>query len=137
MITLKQYFGEKPHTPEQEANAIDLLWRVNALLKEAADNGAYNYPVDVDTGTQISGARNGAGDGGFRLSNASTGAPLSSHKEAKGIDVFDPVGLLDAWITDEILAKYGLYRENPHHTIGWTHLTTRAPGSGMRTFRIK
>ena len=137
MITLKQYFGDKPHTPEQEENAIDLLWRVNGLLKEAADNGAYNYPIDVDTGTQISGSRNGTGDGGFRLPNAATGAALSSHKEAKGLDVFDPVGLLDSWITDEVLAKYGLYREHPHHTVGWSHLTTRKPASGARSFRIK
>ena len=134
MITLQQYFGGKEHTPDQEQCAIYLLNHVNALLDAAHEAGAYDYEIDPDTGTQISGSKGGSGDGGFRLPASTTGSPTSSHKEAKGVDVYDPQGRLDAWITRKILIKYNLYREHPDKTLGWMHLTTRCPGSGCRTF---
>lgn len=134
MITLEKYFGGKQHTKEQSLAATDLLARVNSLLIEAAQQGAYSYDVDCDTGCFISGSKGGTGDGGFRLPDATTGSPLSSHKEAKGIDIYDPCNKLDDWITDGILATHGLYREHPSKTLGWCHLTTRAPGSKSRTF---
>ena len=143
MITIEQYFREKPRTDEHETAAVDLLERVNALIDEAVVAGAFKRTIDPDTGTEISGSRGGAGDGGFRLPNATTGKSLSSHKEAKGVDVFDPYEQLDDWLTafehdgsggNSKLEEYGLYREAPGATPGWTHLTTRAPGSGRRTF---
>lgn len=142
MITIAQYFGAKPHTAEEEAFATDLLTRVNALRDEAEAAGIKRL-IDPDTGTEISGSRGGAGDGGFRLPTATTGRGKSSHKEAKGGDVFDPADKLDAWITtydrsggidNTLLEKHGLYREHPDSTEGWCHLTTRAPGSKRRTF---
>ena len=136
MITWEQYFGAKPHTDEQGAFATNLLFRVNMLLDEARAAGAYHDAIDPDTGSQISGSRGGAGDGGFRLPTATTGATKSAHKEARAVDVFDPQGHLDAWLTDQTLEKYGLYREAPQSTYGWTHLTTRAPSSGRRTFEV-
>lgn len=135
MITQTQYFGAKPHTEAQDALATDLLMRVNLLIDEAVDAG-FVRSIDPDTGTEISGSKGGAGDGGFRLPGATTGAPNSSHKEARAVDVFDPAGKLDAWITDEVLEKYGLYRETPGATFGWCHLTTRPPKSGKRTFSV-
>ena len=135
MITPEQYFGDKPHSEEQAECATNLLYRVNALIVEACAAGSFTECLDPDTDTQISGAKNGAGDGGFRLPTSTTGSAQSSHKEAKAVDVFDPVGRLDAWLTDEILEKYGLYRESPLATVGWTHLTTRSPHSGKRTFQ--
>lgn len=135
MITQAQYFGSKPHTPEQDALATELLTRVNILLDDAIGSGVFTLQNDPDTGTQISGSKGGAGDGGFRLPGATTGAPNSSHKTAQAVDVFDPAGRLDAWLTDEKLTVYGLYREAPASTVGWTHLTTRAPNSGKRTFQ--
>lgn len=134
MITRDQYFifkgVEKDHSPEQEANAVELLLRVNELL--TALNWA--YPIDADTGTSISGSKGGSGDGGFRDVFSKTGAPHSSHREGKAVDVFDPNNELDALLTDELLEAYGLYREHPDDTEGWCHLTTRAPHSGHRTF---
>jgi len=137
MITADQYFHDKPHTLKHGLSADELLKRVNALLAFAATCSAYTYPIDIDTMTQISGSRGGSGDGGFRLSNAATGAAKSSHKEARGVDVFDPNEVLDNWLTDNVLSEYGLYREHPDHTPGWCHLSTRPPGSSLRTFRIK
>ena len=130
MITVAEYFGHKAHTPEHEAAATELLERVEKLCMTLA----WDWPTDPDTGTSISGSRGGAGDGGFRLTTATTGAATSSHKEAKAVDVFDPKNELDDLITDALLTAYSLYREAPETTIGWCHLTTRAPKSGRRTF---
>ena len=130
MISISDYFQAKPHTHEHEANAVELLDRVEKLCMTLA----WDYPIDPDTGTSISGSKGGAGDGGFRLSTATTGAATSSHKEAKAVDVFDPKNELDDLITDALLSAYGLYREDPSKTQTWCHLTTRAPKSGKRTF---
>lgn len=134
MITTEQYFGKKSAPPEHRANAEDLLRTVNALLAMATFAGIYGEMIDADTGTQISGSKGGSGDGGYRLPDAATGRARSSHKEAKGVDVFDPYEALDGWLTDEILTEFGLYREHPSATRGWCHLSTRAPRFGRRTF---
>jgi len=90
------------------------------------------YKCDVDTGTFISGSKGGSGDGGFRLTTATTGAALSSHKEASGIDIYDEGDKLDNLLDahPEILEKFNLYRETPSATRGWCHLTKRPPKSG-------
>lgn len=142
MIILPQYFGAKPHTEQHEAWAIDLLERVNELIEEAVRLEVFEREIDPDTGTEISGSRGGTGDGGFRLPTSTTGRQNSSHKEARGVDVYDPFEHLDIWLSsfdsadgsNWKLKQYGLYREAPKATPGWCHLTTRAPGSGRRTF---
>jgi len=143
MITIEQYFGNKAHTPAQETLARDLLWRVEALWAEAVADGVPRH-IDPDTGTEISGSRGGAGDGGFRLPTATTGQGLSSHKEARGVDPFDKDDEFDNWLNqfessdgeggNSKLEEYGLHREHPSTTRTWCHLTTRAPRSGKRTF---
>lgn len=152
MITLDEYFHDprsldeglqKPHFPHQEVAALDLLTRVNALIDEAEASARFKRIIDLDTGCEISGVHGGAGDGGFRAPTTTTGAGGSSHREGKGVDAYDPGNLLDDWLSEfdkddgkenEMLAKHGLYREHPSKTEGWCHLTTRAPGSGKRTF---
>lgn len=135
MISLEEYF-RKPRSPAQEEYARDMLARVAALLVEAQAAGAYlSTWVNPHTRCRISGSKDGDGDGGFRTPGSRTGAPNSSHKEARAVDVYDPLNKLDGWITDAVLEKHGLYREHPEATHGWCHLTTRAPGSGKRTFR--
>jgi hypothetical protein len=130
MITSNQYFAGKPHNPIHENNFIDLIGRIEAMLSYLG----YTPPVCPNTGTQISGSKGGSGDGGFRLQTATTGSGNSSHKEAKGIDIYDPLNTLDDMLTDEVLTKFNLYREAPESTHNWCHLTTRAPASGHRTF---
>lgn len=141
MLTPNKYF-RKPHSTEQVNAAADLLDRVNTLLAEAVAQGAYQWVDDPDTGCEISGSAGGDGDGGFRTPGSRTGSAGSSHREARGVDVYDPEDRLDAWL-DQFeqaagfnwkLAEHGLYREAPSVTKFWTHLTTRAPGSGRRTF---
>lgn len=154
MITVEQYFTHpitkvmKPHSPAQRNAAATLLSKVNAML---VDELGWEWLIDQDTGTSISGARNGNGDGGFRLDDAATGKGHSSHKilyvqqpdgtwvrdpdNAKaGVDVFDPFNWIDNRLNDAMLERYDLYREHPAATQGWCHLTDRRPHSGLRTF---
>ena len=133
MITLQQYFGKKPHTKEQEQQARVLLGKVG-LLCQYYGVTPFTCP---NTGSQISGVKNGAGDGGFRLATSTTGAATSSHKDGMGVDVYDPDEILDKAISknEQGLIIHDLYREHPDATKGWVHLTTRAPASKRRTFR--
>lgn len=142
MITITEYFGVKPHSKEQESIAADLIERRNRLREEWARATGKECPIDPDTGTEISGSRDGAGDGGFRLETATTGRPGSPHKQACGIDDYDPGNELDDWLdlfegengANPKLEEHGLYRERPGETPGWCHLQTRRPPSGRRTF---
>lgn len=133
MITIDDYFrayaGNPEITPEIRANAEILLDAVNTLLGAAVVAGV---PLrrNPATGTYVSGQDNG----GWRPQACPIGAPTSSHKIGRGVDVADHEGDLDEWLDDDTLEQYGLYREHPDSTAGWCHLTNRAPGSGHRTF---
>ena len=126
MITIKQYFGAQNGAPAAHLkNAGELLRRVNALLEQAP-----HAPINPVTGSQVSGEK----WGGYRTQDCPIGAPKSAHKTGEAVDLYDPQGSLDAWLTDERLESAQLYREAPAATHGWCHLTTRAPASGHRTF---
>lgn len=144
MITLQQYFQTKPHTVDHSRSAEDLLKRRQALREDyyAAHPGVA-VDIDPDTGTEISGANGGSGDGGFRLRGSTTGVGNSSHLDALGVDDSDQKNHFDDWLStfdkddgrhNAMLEKHGLYREHPGYTLTWSHLTTRAPKSGKRTF---
>lgn len=132
-ITQEDYFrayhGHPEITDTILINAAGLLAAVNALLEECVANG-WIPRVNPATGTLISGQDNG----GWRPSDCPIGAPTSSHKTGRGVDIADGNGELDALITDGMLEFHGLYRESPEATSGWCHLTDRAPKSGRRTF---
>jgi hypothetical protein len=133
MITIEQLYGpwlnHPDATDECKAASAALLAKVNALLDQATAAGVELEDNPI-TGNQVSGVEYG----GFRPQSCTQGAPHSPHKEGRGVDVHDAGNKLDAWLTDEILEAAGLYREAPHSTPGWCHLTDRAPGSGHRTF---
>lgn len=130
MITPDQYFIGREHSIDQSQNAITLLGRVNPLLYRYESSTGRILPISPKTNSQISGTTNG----GFRLPDCTEGAPNSSHKQACGVDVYDPDNAIDDWLTDTILEQFGLYREHPDDTPTWLHLTTRAPHSGKRSF---
>jgi hypothetical protein len=133
-ITLSDYFaayaGHPGITAEHRASAEMLLVQVNALLVEIVAGGRADLDRNPKTGTLISGEKNG----GWRPKNCTEGTENSSHKEGKGVDIYDADGDLDAACNDDLLARHGLYREHPAQTRGWLHLTNRAPRSGRRTF---
>lgn len=113
-----------------EEAAKELLERVNALIDDYRQSTGKDVPINPHTGSMISGRT----EGGFRLPDCAQGASFSSHKEAKGVDIYDPNNELDNWITQKILKKHDLYREHPSQTLTWLHLSTRPPKSGCRTF---
>lgn len=125
--SLEQYFRGKVHPPEHEANAVKLLSKVDLLCALAYKDKAYNYEVDPDTGSCISGAKGGVGDGGYRLPESKTGAPSSSHKSGEGVDKFDPLRSLAQWciLNQPVLERLGLYMEDPRWTPGWCHFQTK------------
>lgn len=66
------------------------------------------------------------------------GAALNSaHAVCMAVDLVDKDGKIDQWCLDNLnkLEMLGLYLEDPKNTIGWCHLTTRAPKSGKRVFK--
>jgi len=132
-ITPKDYFAGYADSDEisqlHRSHAAGMLVMVNKLLGYAVTKGV-RLQVNPVTRTQVSGEK----DGGWRPQACPIGAPLSAHKQGMAVDVYDPDGALDDFLTDEILRDFGLYREHPASTRGWCHLTTRAPGSGKRTF---
>ena len=133
MITLQEYFSDKPHPNEYNLNALTLLYRVNNLIAAYTTDTKEILANNPKTGTQISG--NKGGDGGFRLPASTTGSSKSAHKLGMAVDLYDH-GDLDKWIDEnpDVLIKYDLYREASVSTPGWCHLSTRKPMSGKRTF---
>lgn len=134
LLTVDEYFagykGSLAITATHRANAVVLVNRTNHFLRELLSFGDCDLDINPKTKSIISGWKNG----GWRPKDCPEGAEKSSHKEGKGIDIYDPDGDLDSACTDDLLAKHGLYREHPSQTKGWMHLTTRAPRSGKRTF---
>jgi hypothetical protein len=70
-----------------------------------------------------------------RVNAATPGAAvMSNHMTGNAIDLYDPEGSLDDWLTDEILEKLDLYREHPSATKNWCHVQIVPPKSKRRTF---
>jgi len=134
MILMSDYFGpwmnHADATDRVKEDAEAFLVKVNDLLDEAFEN-MIDLIYNPATGTLVSGSKYG----GFRPSDCKQGAPDSSHKKGRGLDIYDKGNPLDNWITDKILERHGLYREAPLDTPNWCHLTDRSPRSGRRTFK--
>jgi len=109
-----------PPTADMIANANVLIRRVNALLAHWSDkvqvSSGYRPPV---------------------YNKAAGGSTNSAHMTCEAVDIKDIGDKLDLFISENawLLVKYNLYREHPLQSIGWVHLTTRAPLSGNRTFK--
>ena len=141
IISTADYFGKwidhKDATPEIKQDAEAFLRDVNELLQDAL-NGGVSLVINPHTGNYVSGQTYG----GFRPQDCKQGAPQSSHKVGRGVDVYDPHNDLDGWLcvyeagggANNKLKHFGLYREAPEDTVGWLHLTNRAPKSGKQTF---
>ena len=135
MITLQDYFNDKPQSTDYNLNALTLLYRVNNLLAAFVTDTGTILQNNPATGNQISGNKNG--DGGFRLQTSTTGSSKSAHKQGMAVDIYDHGEHLDKWLDakPDALIKYDLYREERASTPNWCHLGTRKPLSGRRTFK--
>jgi hypothetical protein len=128
MIDAEGYFYDsvthycfKPSALDHE-RADDLLTRVNALFE------ALGYPCDLRSGHRTREKTLALIEKGYRA------AVGGNHELSLAVDVADPTNMADADLSDEMLQQYGLYRESPTATAGWTHLQTVPPKSGHRTF---
>lgn len=125
MIDLNDYLTqhcEPQNVPlDVAANAAILIPLVNALLN------------DPDCPSTNAGLRSGYRPPAYNASVANA-VPHSKHITGQAVDVNDLDGALDAWLTDDILIRYKLYREAPAFTLSWTHLQSVSPRSGRRTF---
>lgn len=126
MIELDDYFGKVSHianpTAEIEDNARVLLEKVNKLVR----NLPFPFEVHVNSGWRppeynktIPGA-----------------APNSKHMTGQAIDLGDPDGQLDDYLSGnpEVIIQHDLYMEHPLSTKGWCHLQSIPPRSGKRIF---
>ncbi len=136
MISTRAYFGEwygSPIvTPLLQSNAMRLISSVNKLELMMLQ-AKIKMPINLKTKNQISGDKLG----GFRpLGNGVGAGNKSSHCEARGIDLYDPVQAQGKWCMANLkkLEECGLYMEHISATPTWLHLTTRAPRSGKRCF---
>jgi hypothetical protein len=135
-VTEYDYFG--PWVDHQDAtetvkySANIFLARVNALLDIAYMDGV-DFKLNHATKSYVSGQTLG----GFRPQDAKQGASKSSHKEGRGIDIYDPNEDLDHWCATHAqdLRDIGLYAEVSTATPGWCHLTDRMPASGKTFFQ--
>lgn len=126
-LTLDQYLmgreKESPITNGMREDAIELLKRVNALLAEFYK--------------QVPKAKKRIITSGYRTAKVNAqvgGAKKSNHMLCRAVDLSDPDQVLDNWLTDEILEKFDLYREDPSATKTWVHLQSCPPKSKKRTF---
>lgn len=127
MITVEEYLyqhvplSDKKDIPEfVTINANGLIPKVNALLAD---------PACPDSAEVRSGYRPP-----WYNSHVPNAAPNSKHMTGQAIDITDDDGQIDDWLTDELLEKYGLYREHPSQTKSWVHLQDVPPKSGKRTY---
>lgn len=126
MISLETYFGSHEEKPDEavQANALDLLSRVNAMLAKIALPEAHTPMVN-------SGWRPAAYN-----ATVKGAAPKSKHITGQAVDIRDDEGALDDYLVSHtgLLIEHGLYMEHPLSTKGWTHLQSVRPGSGNLVF---
>lgn len=138
VITLEQYYMGRDQlfpgyvTPEYEANARELLTRVNAVLYYAKQDNV-EPGIDEVTGNFVaSGLRTPAIND--RTKNAAIG---SSHLTCEGIDLQEVLyRKLARWSlqNQDILVEHDLWMEDPRWTPTWVHWQSRPPKSGRRIY---
>ncbi len=129
-ITPEAYFGQYADsldaTAAVRAANVELLIKVNDLRAVAQDAGVPEYINPLNKS-----AVSGSGHGGFRDQACPIGAPRSTHKLGRGVDVWDPHREFATWCVnnlDELRAR-GLHMEDPRWTPSWVHLQDLAPGN--------
>ena len=135
IVSIPDYFGpwslHADVTMQVMSDAMDFLPKVNALLQEAIDGGVV-LEINPRTKTYVAGETYG----GFRPQSCPQGAPASSHKVGRGIDIYDPENELDGFLMlhQKLLKDRELFIEAPESTPRWTHITNRPPNSGKTVF---
>ena len=137
MISRKDYLGTyagcSDIAPAISVNIDRLLNKVNALMAYMQQDKVI-VPLNMKTRSQISGELNG----GFRPQDCAIGAPNSNHKQGLAVDLYDPLGKIDEWVTNpnnlKKIQALDLYFEDKSATDGWCHVQIVPPKSGRRFF---
>lgn len=135
MINITQYVGihkdDPSWTPERKENAFNLLEAVSELQSKLIEAKVI-FQTNPVTDCEISGKI----FGGFRPQSCMEGSPHSAHKEGQAVDIFDPYSSIDDYLIDhqDLLEQFGIFIEHPNSTPGWSHWSTRKPGSGNHIF---
>ncbi len=109
-----------------KANAELTVDAVNALLARLEKAGV-RLETNPQTGTIIS--------SGWRPpqinSQVKNAAVRSKHMTGQACDLYDPEGLIDDWLVDNLPAdrSLGLWMESPACTKGWSHVQIVPPAS--------
>jgi len=136
MITLSDYWMGRDElyplamTPQIEHNALIMIDLANRLLTLAKGAGVQVREMP-NGGVVTSGWRPPA------INAATHGAsPASKHMTAQAIDLYDPSGRLDMWMSanQQVLKDLGLWQEHPSATPNWAHVQSVPPASGNRVF---
>jgi hypothetical protein len=139
-LTLTQYWMGRDIkfadqlTDEIRANAAETIRRANLLLDAFFKVVPDAVPVNVASGWRppvINSLTKGA-------------APRSNHLLGAAIDLSDPFGMLDKWLSSDAgqaeMAKIGLWHEDPQSTPRWAHVQIKPFGSWRegksRTFKV-
>lgn len=143
MLTVPEYFGpwlDHPDATEERLFNASLLVKACNTLEALAIADGVVFPEHPRSLSKMHWGDvsdiSGDGYGGFRPQDCPIGAPNSSHKEAEGVDRYDPGGHIDEWCmaNKHRLRECGIYIEHPDATIGWSHWTIRPPRSGNIVF---
>lgn len=107
-------------TPEQMSNMNTLIPKINDLLD------LYKKPTKVNSGYRSE----------TDQARINPKAPHSEHLVCGAVDLADPDLNLRYWCLThlDVLAKLGLWMEDPSHTLHWVHLQIKEPKSGHRIF---
>jgi hypothetical protein len=137
IVTVADYLMDRDRTFPQEytigikANAELTVDAVNVLLKRLDASGVH-LDVHPVTRTIIS--------SGWRppqLNNEVKNASVrSKHMTGQACDLYDPDGLIDDWLMDNLPIDrgLGLWMEHPSATKGWAHVQIVPPRSGKVCF---
>jgi len=137
IITLTDYLRDYDRLYPMEysigvkANAELTVAAVNGLLKRLESSGV-KLDVHPVHRTVIS--------SGWRPpqvnSQVKNAAIRSKHMTGQACDLYDPDGVIDDWLMDNLpnYRDLGLWMEHPSATKGWAHVQIVAPRSGNRIF---
>lgn len=122
LITVTEYLmGRATHddlTAEQCSNMHGIISMANQVLMDFGEfrkvTSGYRRPED---------------------NKAAGGSKNSAHMTCEAVDLEDRNGKLKAFLTDELLEKYNLFRECDEACPSWCHISTRPTKSGLRIFK--
>ena len=114
-----------------KANAELTVQEVNKLLNRLESSGVKLEP-NPQTGTIVSSGWRPPQING-QVKNA---AVRSKHMTGQACDLYDPEGVIDDWLMDNLPAdrSLALWMEHPSATKGWAHVQIIPPASGKVCF---